>query len=294
MSEVEVKEGRAIDTITGKYFVKPIKETWLKAMNPDHNGAIMFDKAVYSYAVERHYQTGLAITGLTDQEARELEKEMNLPEQSLSPYNIYSKGKGQFCWGTFSIPIKKEGILLDCDRSARDKLHYKVLAAGSKVAKSKSELALSPLYELLMVSSEVEAKNDQAKYELKRKAYEMYGNMNVEEKLNFLNVYKEGRYKVSKDSKSTFIDAEVGKIVEGEPKEFIDTLTSPHYKNMIFISKCMAANLIYKQGTRYLTASGDELGNSLLETINNLESEDYQGAKISLMSKLEARDADNS
>ena len=290
-SEVGVMS-KAIDNIKGVYIVKPVRPTWLQGLDQNHSGAVMFDYAVYSYAVERHHKTGLAVTGLTDQEARELESEMNLPTNSLSPYNLKPVGNspGSFSWGSFYIKIPKEGLVIDASRSAIEKLQIKVLMAGTKVAKNSLEYKLNPsLYDLIIVSEEVEASASKNVLDIKKKAFAMYSTMSITDMINFLSVFEEGKYKVSNSASPTFIDSEVGKIADTQPDKFVETLESPYYKTMVFLFKCMNANLLYKQGPKYVTASGDLVGNTLLEAVTNLQSPDYQPLKISLTAKLEGR-----
>ncbi len=291
-SEVE-KKVRAIDSIQGIYIVKPVRKTWLADKNPNHSGAIMFDYAIYSYAAERHHETGLVITGLTDQEAREIEQEMGIPVNSLSPYNFRNvdKEKTPFSWGTFSIKIPKEGLVIDASRSAREKLILKVLQAGTKVAKSTLEYELSPtLYDLVIISSESEAKATKDIIDHKKKAYTAFNKMTLQDMIDFLSVYEEGKYKVSNDATATFIESEIGKIVDKQPEKFLETFTSGYFKTMVFLFKCKNANLVHKQGPKYITATGEVIGHTLLEAIKNLQSTDYQGLKIGLMTKLENRD----
>ena len=285
--------GKAIDEIVGVYTIKPVRTTYLKEVDKNHNGAVLFDRAVISYSAERHPKTGLMITGLTDQEARELEAEMHYKVGALSPYNMKEpeRNSGDFSWATFSIKIPKEGLVIDAGRSAREKLMYKVLSVGSRVATSTVDLAINPVkYDLVMTSDEVETKSMKDRTATKRKAYAELSKMSITEQMEFLSVYEEGRHKVSKDATPDFIEAEVGKIVDNSPEKFLETIGSTHYKTMIFLFKCLNAQLIYKQGPKYiLSAGGDILGNSLLEAVANLQSEDYQPIKISLLSKLEAR-----
>lgn len=286
------KVERAIDKITGVYKIIPAKYTYLREIDKKHNGAIMFDHAVYSHVAEKNSQ-GLIVTGLTDQEARELEQEMGMKVGDLSPYNtkLPAKGSNDFSWATFYIKIPKEGLILDGSRSAKEKLMIKVLQAGSRVATSTSDLAVNPvLYELVMVSEENEAKITKDKGNVKKKAYAEFAKLSFSDMMDFLSVYDEGRYKVSKDATPDFIEAEVGKIVDSEPEKFLSTLESESYKTMVFLFKCVNNQLIYKQGTKYvLAAGGDLIGSSFLEAVKNLQHEDYQAIKISLLSKLEAR-----
>ena len=67
-------------------------------------------------------------------------------------------------------------------------------------------------------------------------------------------------------------------------------LKRSNYKTHIFLSKCVNAQLVYKQGSKYVLANGgDLLGNTLTETLDNLQSDDYNNVKVSLLSKLESR-----
>lgn len=286
------KVEKAIDKITGQYKVMPAKYTYLKELDKNHNGAIIFDHGVYSYVAEKDSR-GLIVTGLTDQEARELEQEMNMKVGALSPYNsnLPAKGSNDFSWATFYIKVPKEGLRLDASRSAKDKLMIKLFQAGSRVATSNSDLAVNPvLYELVMISEENEAKIIKDKSNVKKKAYLKFNEMSFSDMMDFLVVYDEGRLKVSKDSTPNFIEAEVGKIVDSNPDRFLSTLESESYKTSVFLFKCVSAQLINKQGTKYiLAAGGDLIGASYLEAVKNLQSEDYNAIKISLLSKLESR-----
>lgn len=286
---------RAIDNITGVYIVKPIKKTYLMDLDKNHNGAIMFDRAVYSYAVERDSKTGLIITGLTDIEAREFEQSMGLKTGSLSPYNmkIVDKDSGEFSWVNFFIKIPKEGLVINASRSDKDKLYLKLLQAGSRVAKSTFDLANgvnSVYYELILTSVEEEAKVTKRIQNIKKNAYAAASKMSINDWIEFLGVFEEGRHKVSKDHSPDVIEARLFEIVDKQPEKFLEVANDPYYKTMIFLSKCVNAQLIYKQGTKYVLANGgDIIGNSMQETVVNLQSEDYNPIKISLLAKLESR-----
>ena len=294
-SEVEKVSGRAIDKITGVFTIKPVRPSYLStSFSKDHPGAIIFDRAVVSYAAERHPKTGLVITGLTDQEARELEQEMGFKPGALSPYNRLEpreRNSGEFSWATFFIKIPKEGLVIDTSRSAIEKLQYKVLAAGSRVALSTADLASeNSRYDFIMSSAEVETKKIKDRTAIKRKAFSVLSTMSIAEQMEFLSVYDEGRHGVSKDSTPDFIEGAIGNIVDREPDKFLAMVENPYYQTMVFLRKCVKANLVYQQGPKYmLSAGGDLLGNTLLDAVTNLQSDDYQGIKLSLMSKLEAR-----
>jgi hypothetical protein len=283
-----VENKRSIDSITGVYTVKPIKKSYLASMDSKHSGATMFERAVYSYAAERDQYTGLVNSGLTKEEQAEFEAAMNLPPNALSPYNMKWKKDAPFTWADFRIAIPKEGLILDTDRSDKEKFQYKVLLAGTKVAKSTAEYEANPTrYELLMTSKESESKTAFKEQDTKKKAFLKMSTMGIEDYRKFLNVYEEGRYRVGKDATSEFIESEVGKIVDTQPAKFLELVDNPNYKTMVFLQECMSANIVYKQGTKYFLVDGEILGNSFLEAVTNLNSPDYNGTLISLKGKLE-------
>ncbi len=293
--DLPTKNMRAIDNITGVYIIKPIKKTYLSDLDKNHNGAVMFDRAVYSYAAERDAKTNLVITGLTEIEAREFEESMGYKTGSLSPYNmkIVDRDSGEFSWANFFIKIPKEGLVIDASRSDKDKLYLKVLQAGSRVAKSTFDLANgvnAVYYELVLTSVEEEAKVTKRIQNIKKNAYAEASKMSINDWIDFLAAFEEGRYKVSKDHSTDVIEAKLFEIVDKQPEKFLNTLADPYYKTQVFLYKCVAAQLVYKQGSKFVLANGgDIIGNTLQETLSNLQSEDYNQVKISLLAKLESR-----
>lgn len=280
-----------LDSITGKYFVKSVRKTWLNSLDPSVEQGRIFDRAIYSYTVEYdHELRGAVKTGLTIEEQEAFENALAYKKGALSPFNLKrtEKDSGDFSWADFRITIPSAGITLDADRSILDKLRVKVLMSGSKVATSTSEYEISPVrYELLMVSKDAEAKISKKNSDQKKRAYLKFSDMSIQDMMDFLSVYEEGRFKASADATPDWIEGQVSKIVDSEPKKFSELVDSPTYKTMIFIFRCINRNALYRQGSKYMTFSGEVLGNSLAEAVTNLQSDDYQGLKISLQTKLD-------
>lgn len=284
-------EKRIIDGITGVYIVKPIKKTYLAITDKEHDGNTLFSKAIYRFTPHRSSTTGLIINGLTKEEATEFEQALGYEVGSLNAYNYQDaelkKKQGRFCWANYFIDIPKEGKVLNTDASDKDKLDYKLLKAFTKCAQSQAEVALDPTVELVLYSKEGEAKVEKITQDLKKNAYKKYAAMSLNDMMEFLNVFREGKFKVNKDSKPDIIDSEVGKIVDREPQAFLETVNNPLYKDMIFLSNCVASKHILKQGTKYMLQGGDVLGNNFLEAVSNLGKDDYNAVKVSLTAKLE-------
>lgn len=273
---------RAIDEIKGKWILKPTKKTWLTNLDPKHDGAVMFSRTFASISPERDGATGLIKTGLTEQQARELEREMNLAQGTLSQYN-------QQYWSSFklNVSVPSEGVVLDCDRSALDKLRYCFLKACSKVAHNVVEAMENPLYEYVLTSEEAESKTDSEKFLIKKNAYKRLETMNLETQMDFLLVYKQNKYKVTKTSTVDFIAAAIGKVLEEDPKGFLELIDDVNFKDYVFIRKCLSAGLLRQNGPSYVTLGGDVLGNSLEQAVYNLRTPEYNHIKISLLAKLD-------
>lgn len=272
---------RAIDNIKGKFILKPTRKTWLANLDPQHDGAVMFSRTFASISPERDAGTGLVKTGLTDQMARELEIAMNLGQGTLSQYN-------NAYWGShkINVSVPSEGAVIDCDRSALDKLRYCYLKVSSKVATSMVEALENPLYEFVLTSEEAENKNDSEKFMVKKNAYKKLESMNIETQMDFLSVYKQNKYKVTKTSTVDFVTAAIGKVVEEDPKGFLELVEDPNFKDYVFLKKCMSAGLLRQNGTSYVTLGGDVLGNNLEQAVYNLRQPEYNTVKISLLAKL--------
>ncbi len=272
---------RAIDKYKGEYLFKPIEKTWLANADPKHDGATVFERAVHLVSPQRDKNTGLVITGLTDQEARELESDMGLKAQDLSPYSTF--------WGNFKyyVRVPKEGIKLNLDRSALEKMQFMYLKASGNVAMSFVDADNNPFAKYVLTNLETENKIHASEVQVKMKAFNKLEKMSFEEQSDFLKVYKEGLYKVNKSASPDMINSTIGKVVDREPQEFLDLLSNGNYREMILLQDCIQAGFIKKQGTNYFILGGDRLGFSFLDAINNLQKPEYQEVKISLLAKLE-------
>lgn len=280
----EVAPVSEMSKITGKYTLKTTKTTWLANRDEKHDGAIMFSKTFAMICPEIDRSTRLIKTGLSPNLERELEEAMSLTKGSLSPYN-----KNFWAQHNLYVVVPAEGLEIDCDRSAIEKLKYCYLKASSRVATSSIEALENPLCEYVLLSAETEAKQETSKFQQKRKAYKVLEDMSLENQIDFLNVYKQGKYKVSKGSTADFISAAMAKVVEEAPEEFVQIYENPSFKDFVFLRKCISAGLLRLKGTTYITLGGDTLGNSFEEAVYNLQKPEYNATKISLLAKLEVK-----
>lgn len=278
------ESGNPLSKYTGTYLFKPIRKTWLANMDPKHDGAVVFEKAVHYVSPERDAQTGLIKTGISDAEARQLESMMGLKPMEMSPYN-------SAFWGDFKNHVKttKEGVTIIPQRSAKDMFQYLYLKASKKVAMSFTDAENDPLCEYVLTSTEVEAKEVSNNFKVKMVAMQKLGKMTFEEQMNFLKVWEEGKNKVTVSSSPDFVLSSIGKVVEANPTGFIELLENPNYTTMVLVQDAVQAGLIKKIGTSHMLLGGDRIGFTYLDTINNLQKDEFQEVKISLLAKLNAK-----
>lgn len=272
-----------LNKIKGKYLVKPCRRSWLYSGNSVHDGNTIFSGAQIWIVAERSRSNpDIIITGLSEEERICFEKEMFMKEGTLSPYNSSYWSKHQN-----AIKVPKEGLELDCDNNIKHKLFYKMLLVNSKVANSVEELAVNSVADVVITSQEQEAKVDSTKFVIKSKAYAKYSCLSQSDKINFLKVYEEGKFKVSKNTKPELIESAIGTIVDTSPDKFLSTFDTQFYKDFILLEDLLEANIILRKSGRYFINGGVELGLTKGEIVSKFQADDFQELKISLISKLE-------
>ncbi len=286
-----------LEKITGKYTVKKYRKTHLTEIDPNHDGALMFNKVHHLWTAPRKGQNTL--TGLSKAQEKAFEEAMNLAPGTLSIYNNTfwggkdGKGDNDRIKG-LSFPIHRDGSELDCDNNIEHKLIYWIMKTESELDMSKFSMnlqaaALNPFCEYVVLSADTEAQTNSAKLQLKAKAMIKAQELSLNDRIDFLNVYEEGKYKVSLDSKPDFIDEKFLTVADTQPERFLETLADPLYKQFIFLGKAYKAGVIKKQGQKYFTTDGDLIGNSATEAAVNLNTPEYNSVKLSILTKLEAQ-----
>ena len=256
-----------------KVTLKPIKKNgWLP---DDHDGSIRYSKCFERLTVQSQRGTGVLNTGLTEEDERRLEKKMNMASGTLSRYN-------SDYWNKFYIDVPKEGKQLDL-ANPKDELTYFVLKAHQRVANSEMERFDSPFAEYVMTSVEQEARVENKKSKLKRKAYKVFSNMNTTEMKDVLKVLGK---RAGDDASVDFVESQLDKIVTDDPAQFIATVEDPTFEMRAFIDDCLSSRVLMKNGTKYTLPGGDVVGYTLEQTIEYLKNPDNQEVYLDLKGKM--------
>ncbi len=256
-----------------KVTLKPIKKNgWLP---DDHDGSIRYSKCFERLTIQSQRGTGVLNTGLTEEDERRLEKKMNMASGTLSRYN-------SDYWNKFYIDVPKEGKQLDL-ANPKDELTYFVLKAHQRVANSEMERFDSPFAEYVMTSVEQEARVENKKSKLKRKAYKVFSNMNTTEMKDVLKVLGK---RAGDDASVDFVESQLDKIVTDDPAQFIATVEDPTFEMRAFIDDCLSSRVLMKNGTKYTLPGGDVVGYTLEQTIEYLKNPDNQEVYLDLKGKM--------
>jgi hypothetical protein len=263
-----------------KITVKKFRRTsWL---NPGHDGEILYSKAVHRLVPQVELSTGRYMTGLTAEDETRLEKALSLKEGSLSAYN-------KSFWSKFEIRIPKQGKELD-PSIPHQELEYKMLLVHDQVANSEGERDDNPGADYIMTSVNQIAKEEASKFAIKEEAYDLYRKLKGnKEKVAVLKLLGK---RTSSDATEEFVRAQLGKLIEETPEEFIAAVKDPNLEMKVMIMDAVAARIIKQESGKYtLIGELEPLGYSLMDTIEFLKNPENQQMLISVKTKLEAKNS---
>lgn len=240
-------------------------------------GIISYPKSVTTIGCQLDLKGGFK-SGLTEEEERYYEKELNLQPNQLSKHSKW--------WGdVFNVeyPIrlnntKTTELVLD---NSINQLKYKVLLAHSDVANSDADKN-KPGVSFYIVDEEAKAKE-----ELKTLNFELEGmkyvlGLTSEEKKGALRLFgKSGLDEMSDDISSAQLMQEMKK----DPKKFFDIVTDKELKTKMFIYELLERKLLKRTGN-YFIHNEDTIANSTDECVQYFNNPKNQSVKLALETKL--------
>lgn len=265
-----------VEVMPKKVTLKPFRKN--THLPEDHDGAFRFMKTFEELTVQRDKDTGILNTGLTEEDERRLENAMRLNEGTLSKYS-------REWWGKFKIQIPKNGVTFDTSLPM-DEIRYKVCMAHQEVAKSDADKYFTPFARYVLTSEEQESKALLKEIEVETEAYKLFNNMTPTAMREFLLVTGK---RAGKDSTDEFVKSTIGQIVKKAPQAFIDIVKDNHFKIKLFIQKCVEANIMTKEGTKYSIYGDKPFAFTLEQAVDYLSNMDNQNVYMTLKSQLEAK-----
>lgn len=248
-----------------------------KIQRPGYFGINSYPKSKMTICAQLHSKTGAYVTGLTEDEEREFEKELNLESKKL--------GKRSPWWGeVFNVDYairlnatKTTEFVLD---NAMDKLKYRVMLASDKIANS--ELEKSPNALFYIDNAELKAKFEMESLNWEFEGMSLILKLTPEEQRGSLRLFG----KIGVDTLSeVMLKAQLAQELKKDPKEFVTILNDKNLKTRMFIQELIEKSLIKRKGIYYLHGE-DTIASSTDECISFFSDIKNQPTRLILETRL--------
>lgn len=214
-------------------------------------------------------KSGLYKTGLTQEEEKFYEEQLNLPKGNLNKRN-------EKFWGTLDIRLFNDKPTYFTIASPLDELKYKVILEHNFIANNELELVKNPMAQFYIEDIEAKAKLQEKGIKRKFEAMKILMDLTIEEKRGFLKLY--GVRGVDNVSE-TVVNANLYGEVEKDPDRFIDYAQDPDLKIKIMIENLLEQGMLKKKGA-YYTYENETIGSSLDAAVEFFKDPKNQSVKI--------------
>ena len=249
-------------------------EVILRFKTKDPWAGITKYKNCYDYIAPYWTRSGNKYTGLTEDEAKRLEKEIGYAEGTLSPYSDY--------WNTFAIKITTKEIILHTER-AYDELQYLFLKGHKRVANGINNVKPNNDYILINKDSEAEEANRLNK--VKRQAIVEFNKLSLDDMRKALRLYGFKSDAMSNE----LIESKLFELVEKDPNKFFLIWVNNKSKNTQFIIESAVAKNVIRKSRNIFYYGTDIIGNSMEDAIAYLDDKKNQDLKMVIMQEIESK-----
>ena len=228
----------------------------------------------YDYIASYWTRSGNIYTGLSNEDARRLEKAMGYEEGHLNPTSSF--------WDTFAIKIGKKDLILNTDKP-EDELKYLFLKKHKRVANGLN--AITPATDYVMINKDSEAKEANKRNQTKREAYRVMDKMSIEDMRKCLRLYG-----IKSDTMSNeLVEAKLSEQIELSPDKFmLKWANNPNKEINFVIEEAIAKNIIRKNRSQYFFGT-DLIGNGIEDVIAYLNDKKNQDLKLAILQEIKSK-----
>lgn len=259
---------------------------WIK--NPRHAAFFKVEGAYESYPVAMS-RNGQLKNPFTDKEKAALEEMLGYEKNSLSVYN--KAGILQ----DMQVRLSKDPLDLNLEDPI-DYIKYKILLTNSdRIAPSVKEKNKKATYKFYIEDMDEVIQLQSKSANIQQTAWKEYGKMeeNRNKLAQFIKVYSQVMRlpltKIDKNTKIEFLQAKVSELVSSKPKEFVEIVTNEDFDTVLLISEAVETGVIKRDGTKYLLADGDKLGDTLKATISYLKAASSQELVLTIEQQIKLK-----
>ena len=249
-------------------------EVILRFKSKDPWAGITKYKNCYDYIAPYWTRSGNKYTGLTEEDAKRLEREIGYPEGHLSPFSDF--------WNTFAIKLTTKETILHTERPY-DELQYLFLKGHKRVANGLNNV--KPNNDYILINKDSEAEESNRLNKIKRQAIIEFNKMSLDDMRKALRLYG---YK-GESMSTELVESKLFEIVETDPNRFFSVWVNNKTRNTQFlIEAAIAKNVIRKSRNIYYYGT-DIIGNSLEDAIAHLDDKGNQDLKLTILQETESK-----
>lgn len=219
-------------------------------------------------------RSGNRYTGLTPDEARELEEKVGYEAGKLAPYSDF--------WKTYAIAVGSRGLTLHTEKPM-DELAYKFLSKHKRVANGLSKV--KPTHDFVLVNQEFEAEENNRLNKIKREAYAEFNKMSIENMRKCLRLYGQKSDNISNE----LVESRLFELIESDPNKFFLLWVNNKNKEMQYIIEAAIAKNVIRKSKNVYYYGTDIIGRSLDDAISMLNDKNNQDIKMAILQETEAK-----
>ena len=231
-------------------------------------------KNCYDYIGPYFTRAGNIYTGLSEEDARRLEKAMGYEEGHVAPTSSF--------WKTCSVRLGARPHFLHTERP-EDELAYLFLKSHKRVALGLTNLR--PQHDYVLVNTEAEAEVANRLNKVKREAFAEFNKMSLEDMRKCLRIYGHKSDNIS----SELVESKLFELIEKDPNKFFLLWVNNKNKDTQFIlESAISKNIIRKSKNLYYYGT-DVIGRSQDDAISFLNNKANQEIKLAILTEIESK-----
>lgn len=231
-------------------------------------------KNCYDYIGTYFTRSGNIYTGLTEEDARRLEKAMGYDEGHLAPSSTY--------WKTFTVRLGNKPTILHTERP-EDELAYLFLKSHKRVAMGLANVR--PQHDYVLVNSDAEAEEANRLNKIKREAFAEFNKMSLETMRKCLRLYGHKTDNISNE----LVESKLFELIEKDPRKFfLIWVDNKNKDTQWLLETAISKNIIRKNKNLYYYGT-DVIGRSLEDAISFLNNKANQEIKLAILNQTEVK-----
>lgn len=231
-------------------------------------------KNCYDYIGTYWTRAGNIHTGLSEEDARRLEKAMGYEEDHLAPTSSF--------WKTYSVRLGAKDVFLHTEKP-EDELAYLFLKNHKRVATGLSNIR--PQHDYVLVNTDAEAEAANKLNKIKREAFAEFNKMSLEEMRKCLRIYGHKSDNISNE----LVESKLFELIEKDPRKFFLLWIDNKNKDTQYVLEtAISKNVIRKSKNVYYYGT-DVIGRSQDDAISFLKEKSNQDILMAIMQEIESK-----